>query len=122
MSKKGIRHFDEQISSGSSDSVLASLYRSILHNLLNAAQFEERVTRYVIRHFKSASNIKDRSSIRSQLYKELLSDRITFKVFMKGLRVIGVKGFDLRISLHHANGNTTVHEKKVIMDVDDNEQ
>jgi len=119
---KDTRPFDDIITTGTSDSVLASLYRSILHDLqIKLYRFDQLLVNYVAVMHRSATNIKDRTSVKSNLYKELLKSKITFKVFMKGLRVLNIKKFDLVVRLHHANGTITTHEKSVVLEEDDTE-
>lgn len=119
---KKLRPYGDDIRSGSADSVLASLYRSILDSLMGQAAFSNRLTAYVMKTYRHASNLKDRASIRSQTLKELMSDKMTFKVFMKGLQVINVRRFDLIIRLHHENGLITEHQKSVAIDMESNNE
>ena len=56
-------------------------------------------------------HIKDR-----ELYEELLKSTMTWKVFIKGLLFINVKKFDIKITLYHANGSITNHNKTVVLD------
>ena len=113
----------QDIQSGTSDSILASLYRRILKvHAVEMRSFDKMLVEYVNKVHGAAASIKDRTSIRSNLYKELLKDKITFKVFIKGLRVLGIKKFDIMVRLYLPNGQTTLHEKSVILDEDHHEQ
>jgi hypothetical protein len=58
-------------------------------------------------------NIKERSSARGNLRKELMRPVMTWKVFCKGLRFIKIKRFSIIIRLYHSNGIVTDHEKHV---------
>ena len=53
------------------------------------------------------NNTKDRASARGNLSKEILKDKMTWKVFCKALRFINVIKFKVTIEPQWANGRTT---------------
>lgn len=114
-SKKGgkIVPVNKDVEMMSVDNIIAKLFRKILFDLgaNDYTRFSALLERY-IRNYGSTdfANLKDRSSERNNLRKELLKDRITFKVFAtKALRLLGIGMFDISITLHHPNGRQTVH-------------
>lgn len=58
-------------------------------------------------------NKKDQSSARGNLQKEILKADMSWKVFTKGLRFLGVKSFEISITLHHTNGRISKHTDHV---------
>ena len=110
--------FGPVIKTGPSDSVLASLFRTILMDLgITAIRFEKLLDRYIIQA-KLPNNIKEASSQRGNLRKELLKTTMTWKVFIKGLMFLNIIKFDVSIRLHHPNGRLTEHTKTVRLDRD----
>ena len=114
-SKKGgkIVPVNKDVELMSVDNIIAKLFRKILFDLgaNDYTRFSSLLEIYV-RNYGSTDfeNLKDRSSERNNLRKELLKDRITFKVFAtKALRFLGIGMFDLSITLYHPNGRQTVH-------------
>jgi hypothetical protein len=101
------------LNSGGADSVLASLFRSILLDLgINWGRFDALLSEYVGRNLQTEGN-KDKSSQRGNLKRELLGDSVTWKVFCKGLKFLHVWKFQITIHAHHENGKITVHSKTV---------
>ena len=103
----------QPLNSGGADSVLASLFRSILLDLnINWPRFDTLLGEYVSRNIQSGG-LKDKSSQRGNLKRELLGDSVTWKVFCKGLRFLHIWKFQITIHAYHANGRITVHNKTV---------
>jgi len=111
-----IKLLKERIRSGGQESVLASLFRSIIFDLgIGIERFNVLVERYMVRaHLPT--NLKEASSVRGNLRKELLKPSMSWKVFIKGLKFLNIKKFDLNVTLYHASGRTTEHSKVVILD------
>lgn len=111
---KRVLPYGEQILTGDSDSILASIYRSILMvGGVHAHSFDKMLTNYIRRTYNEASNIKDRTSLKSSLYKELMVNRFTWRVFIKGLRVLNIVDMEINIRLKDVVGNV-VEIKKTI--------
>ena len=111
--KDSIKAFNEPILTGTSDSILASLFKTILHDIgITASKFNVLIERYIIRS-NIPQNIKEISSTRGNLKKELLKSTMTWKVFTKALVFIGVKKFELIIRIQHSNDKITEHTKIV---------
>jgi len=114
--KENTKPYGDKISSGTSDSVLASLFRTVLDELdINIHRFNILINRYMIKA-NIPINSEEVSSARGNLKKELLKSTMTWKVFIKGLLFINVKKFDIKITLYHANGSITNHNKTVVLD------
>lgn len=108
--------FGDMIRSGGVDAILSALYRRILQdiNLDSVSTFENLLAKYVLKNYKNTTSIKEQSALRAAMRKELLKNKMTFKVFVKGLRVLNVRRFKITIELEHANRKTTVHTLPVI--------
>ena len=110
--------FGPPIKTGPSDSVLASLFRTVLMDLgITAIRFEKLLDRYIIQA-KLPNNVKEASSQRGNLRKELLKTTMSWKVFIKGLMFLNVIKFDITIRLYHPAGRVTEHIKTVRLDRD----
>lgn len=58
-------------------------------------------------------NKKEQSSARGNLQKELLKPEMTWKVFLKGIRFLGISSFEFKINAKHSNGKHTTHSHNV---------
>lgn len=93
--------YGEQFKSGNSSTVLAFMYRAILiHANIGYGQFDHLLTEYIQRLFKKSNNVKDRTSLKAGLIKELMSDSMSFKIFIKGIRALKFYKIDFHIRLH----------------------
>lgn len=111
------------VQSGGVDSILASLFHSILVSLnINGTKFNILLEQFLSdKQNGLADNIRDRSNIRGNLRKELLKPYMTWKVFCKGLRFINVQSFEIVIRLHHPNKSITEHSKHIYLTPEDDE-
>lgn len=103
------------ITTGSTESVLASLLRSIMIDLnITVFKFNDLLNQFVLDPSKMGKNDeKDISSAKGNLKRELLADRISWKVFCKGLRFLNIWKFEIRIKAYHSTGEVTEHYKIV---------
>lgn len=94
-----IRSLDSKLSMGSIESVLSGLYRSILYDIgINNDKFHYLMSSYLCEYQNSdLDNTVNLAVKRSNLKNELLRERISWKVFYKGLLFIKVKKFILSI-------------------------
>lgn len=114
--KSKVQPFGAPIRTGSVGSILAKLYRTILHDLgIDPSRYEALMERYIQRAHMDP-NRKAKAAARAGLSKELLKETMTFKTFIKGLLFLAVARVDFKVTLHHANGKITTHEMNVIMD------
>ncbi len=105
----------EPIKSGTADSVLSGLYRKILFDLnIDFTRFNHLTEQYIIRA-GLARHAKETTSVRGNLKKELLHDRMSWKVFIKGLNFLRIVRFDITIRLYHHNHKLTEHTKSVML-------
>lgn len=98
------------------DEVLSTLFRDIMHaGNVNTNLFTKLLAEYIIRA-NIPTNIKEVSSTRGNLKKELFKSAITWKVFIKGLMFLRVLRFEIAIYVQHFNGKTTAHYANVNLD------
>jgi hypothetical protein len=110
--KNQSRPYGEDIKSGTTDSVLASMFRTVLHDLgITPSRFDRLLDRYV--DSIHVTNVKEASSQKGNLRKELLKSSMSWKVFVKGLVFLNIKKFEIVVNLTHVTGEVTVHNKVV---------
>lgn len=98
------------------DTLLALFFKEIMFRLgVNTQHFMRLIADYITKA-NIPANIKEISSTRGNLKKELFKNTITWKVFIKGLSFLHVRRFTLGIYLHHQNGKVTEHKKSVNLD------
>lgn len=91
--------------------VLAKLFRTILRDLdIRGPEWEKKITQALDDPAGSMpKNSKDRSTLKGNLNKMLKADRLTWKNFQKGLRLLAPKFVKFEVHLTWPNGKTTVH-------------
>lgn len=105
----------DPIYNGGTDSVLSGLFRVIMFNLnIDIMKFSRLMDRYII-NAGIPYNSKDSTSVRGNLKKELLSDKMSWKVFVKGLIFLNIQKFELKIKLYHHNDIVTEHSKMIVL-------
>lgn len=91
--------------SGTSGVILASLFRTIMHEIgINHEKFNYLMLRYLDdprNHIPR--NVRDRSTVRGNLKKQLLKTVMTWKVFCKGLMFLNIRVLNLTLLLEHAD-------------------
>ena len=103
------------IHNGGTDSVLSGLFRVIMFNLnIDTTKFARLMDRYII-NAGIPYNTRETTSVKGNLKKELLSDKMSWKVFIKGLMFLNIQKFELSIKLHHHNDIITEHSKTVVL-------
>src|SRR6187399_694377 len=82
--------------------ILAHLWRKILYDLnVEAGRMDHCLTRFIDHARRSASDPSQAGNFnRGNLRRELARDSMTIKVFMKALRVLGVKKVRFVVELH----------------------
>lgn len=82
--------------------------------MLSYGKYDDLMTTFVLdKRNCVANNRKDQSSARGNLQKEIFKADMSWKVFTKGLRFLGVRSFEITIKLNHSNGRTSVHSESV---------
>lgn len=98
--------------SGTSGAILASLFRIIMHDIgINHEKFNYLMLRYLDdprNHIPR--NIRDRSTVRGNLKKQLLKNTMTWKVFCKGMMFLNVRALELNLILGHIDDSITEHK------------
>jgi len=104
-----------EITSGGTNSILASLFRRMLKELdINYSKWNNMMLRYIMDPRNCIpNNNKDQASARGNLQKELLKEKMSWKVFCKGLRFMAIPKFEIIIRAHHTNGKITEHSLNV---------
>ena len=102
-----------------SDKMLASMFRGILLDLnVTPVEFTGLLDAYIVKS-KVPNNVKEVNSFKNNIRKELLADRVTWKVFIKGLVFLDVQSFHLTIDLIHAINRVTKHHRDISIDVNE---
>jgi hypothetical protein len=101
---------------GDVDVVLAFLFQKILQvHCSNHQRFDYLMLRYLAdekNHFPQ--NIRDKTSIRGNLRKELLKTTMSWKVFCKGLCFLEIHSININTVLLHPGQKTTSHLSEII--------
>lgn len=116
--KEAVKDFGSDIKTGTTDSILAGVFRTILSNLnIDPAAFNSLLEKYIIKT-GVPNNIKEISSLRGNLKKELLKSVMSWRIFVKGLVFLNIIKFDIAFTLYHAIGKVTIHGRTVTLDPD----
>lgn len=120
MKKRGFDNYslERRDVSNSSDGILAALYKNIFMVLgVTPERFNVLMDQF-LRDPRNGipTNLKERSSARGNIRKELLRPYMTWKVFCKGLKFLNIPSFSVSITLNHRNGSKTYHTQKIILD------
>lgn len=110
------REVSEPKGPSTSSSVLSRIFRNMTVDLgLSALSAWDRLMNQYINDARNCvpRNKKDQSSARGNLQKELLKPEMTWKVFLKGIRFLGIISFEINIIAKHANGKQTIHSHSV---------
>ena len=99
---------------------LSGYWASILQDRnIGPEQFDNYCLKFVNKQRKDIENSKVASYfIKGNLRRELTKPTMTFKVFIKGLRVIEVKSFMLTANLIFITGKTSIHQIEVDLSAD----
>lgn len=95
--------------------VLSRLFREMLGDLnISIMVWSTLMNDYLNdRRHKIPRNRHDMASVQGNLTKELIRDKMTWKVFCKGLRFLQVVRFQISIKAYRANGSSTIHSINV---------
>lgn len=94
------------------DGVLTMLLRKIMFDLnISGEFFNQLIESFIRTSSKRLMPRNDASSIKGNLTKDFVKDRITWRGIMKALLVLRVSGFDLQITLRYFDrpGMKTTH-------------
>lgn len=107
--KEVVYDSDKQV--GNARNALAKLFRTIL---LERRITHQNVDHYLQRYLNDPNNYisknsKDRSSERGNLLKQLGKDTITWKIFIKGLKLLRPRQVKFIIEFTGQDGDKTIH-------------
>lgn len=108
--------FEDKIKTGKPDSVLASLFRLIQFELGVTPERFNRLMENYMRNANIPNNLREASSLRGNLKKELQKDTMSWKVFIKALVFLNIKKFKITLELYHENKHITQHSQMIILD------
>lgn len=96
--------------SGGSDSILANMFANIINDTgINFDKWNNLMNTYIRDPRNSIpNNDRDQSSERGNLRKELLKEKMTWKVFCKGMRLLNFPRFDLTLTVYHSDAKKTI--------------
>lgn len=100
-------------SSSNSDSILASFFRDIRRGI-SFQTYARNIEMYLNTRVDLVHRIKERSSARGNLKKELDRDTMTWKVFLRGLEIIGARKLKIQLTLTDSQGQEKSYEKLVV--------
>jgi hypothetical protein len=113
--KKNPAEMLTEITSGGTDSILASLFRTIATSYsISTAQWNKWMDDYLTdpsNGFKQ--NTTDLSTARGNLNKELFKNNMTWRKFCMCMRFIQIVRFDICVRAYHSNGKVVDHIKKI---------
>jgi hypothetical protein len=94
---------------------LAYLFRLIAYEIgLHGGLWENNLRKYLDRTEHGVpKNNKDRSYARGNLNTQLMDDRMTWNVFMQGLKFLGATKIKFKVELTWPSGRTTTHSMNV---------
>lgn len=113
-----------EITSGGTDSILASMFRKMVRDLLTTTGMWNRwMDNYLLDPVNGINqNRTDLSTARGNMNKELFNPKLSWRTFCKCLRFMQITRFDLCIRVYHSNGRFTDHIKKVSLGPDIEQQ
>jgi len=103
--------------------VLSRLYRQISADLnVGPLSFDRLMKKFLDNPVNNIpASGKDRSTARGNLSKQLCSDPMSFKTFLKGLRFLGANMVDFEVRITR-KGVTTIHSLKLDLSSDMEEE
>lgn len=110
------RGFKPTGSGGGADSILSNVFRQVMNarKIFSMHAFNAFLNNYISNPANGIpQNIREKSSARGNLRKELLKSTMTWKVFMKGLRLMDVKFMVIRFEIHFGNREIQTIEQSV---------
>lgn len=99
--------------SGNSDSILASFFKEIRRGI-SFQTYARNIEMYLNTRSDLIQRIKERSSARGNLKKELDRETMTWKVFLRGLEIIGARKLKIQLTLTDSQGQDKTYEKLVV--------
>lgn len=107
----------DKIESVEEGTILASLFRKIVRELgINPGRFSQLIDVHVNKiNVKAKKHAYIKTTFRSQVVNKLISESITWKVFIQGiLNVLNIPKMKIHVELYHRNSTKTTHSITVI--------
>lgn len=103
------------ISGANPGSILAKLWRNVIHDLGIENKMSYLITRYLDRAKRTTVDSKSKSKItRTRVLNNVISHDITWKVFLDNIvNLLNVKELTITVTLKHQNDTETTHSVKV---------
>lgn len=113
MSNKNLQEMlnDPNKKVGESTNILAKLFRTILYDLdVTHGQLHRNILNYLEKQQMSVQkSVKEQTREKGNLVKELASNSLTWRNFVKGLQVINPVSAEIRVTLRWKRGRETSH-------------
>jgi len=94
---------NRQIKTGSVNNMLTRLFIEMLKNMgVDSIMYENRIDQYIT-NAGLPKNMKELSSVRGNIKKELAKSSMSWKVFLKSMVFLGVKQFNLSVTYKDIN-------------------
>lgn len=111
-----IKSKEGEFDSETGGEALSAIFRDVLYRRdIDTVKFTELLNAY-IKRMNITPNPENMASIRGNHKKSFLSDRMSWAVFVKSLSFLGVKKFEIALTLYHENGRTTVHYRTISLE------
>lgn len=110
---QGLRRSLDEPDPGHAPDVLARLFRKLVVDLDydDVNKWNYLMNMYIAdRRNAIPRNKREQASARGNLQKELLKDEMSWNVFIKGLKFLNLKGYELVLVAHHQDGTHTSHK------------
>jgi len=103
---------------------LASIYQDLIYQIgLNANRLSSVVETYLEKEARGSSLPRTKiASRKNNTIAELLSDKMSFKVFMKGLSIFNPKSIKLKVEITLNNGKIHSVEREIKGPIFDDEE
>jgi ribosome maturation protein Sdo1 len=102
----------EDKSASNSEGILAGIFKEI-RKKIPATFFAQCIDVYINKRGKYNASVKERASARGNIKKELEKDEMSWKVFMKGLEIIGARKIEITFRITGGNGHVDEYTKVV---------
>lgn len=110
---QGLKRSIDEPDPGSVPDVLARLFRKIVVDMDcdDVSKWNYLMSMYIAdRRNAIPRNKREQASARGNLQKELLKNEMSWNVFVKGLKFLNLKGYELFLVAHHQDGSKTTHK------------
>ena len=107
---------DKQVSKTSgANGVLSRLFRQVMSDLnVTGPRFGNLLQHYILdSRYGIPNNKKDQASKRGNMTRELASAQMTWKIFIKAMRILQFTKVEFIINCHHQDGKTSLHSTVV---------